>query len=288
LALRSRADVLVFQRPNDDRGIQTLESLISLKNVKKIYEVDDNLTRVPVKSAHFAHMPKDMRGRMLKSMGLCDRLVVSTEPLAHEFKNANSDVRVVPNRLPPAMWGATPPTRDPNAHEGRKPVVAWAGGAGHRGDLEILTQVIKDLSGLVDWEFFGMCPDALKPYVKRVHDGVPTLEYPARLMALSKNWDLAIAPLEVNAFNESKSNLRLLEYGWCGLPVVCSDVIPYQSQLSVTRVKNRHKDWKNAILEKLADLSAAQQQGASLQAEIQAHWVLQGQHVVDWFKAWTD
>lgn len=288
LALRSRADVLVFQRPTDDRGIQTLEALIPLKGVKKIFEVDDNLTRVPVKSAHFAHMPKDTRGRMLKSMGLCDRLVVSTEPLAHEFKNANGDVRVVPNRLPPAMWGQRAPLRDPQARQGRKPVVAWAGGAGHRGDLEMVAQLIKDLAGQVEWEFFGMCPDMLQPYVKRVHTGVPTLEYPAQLMALSQNWDLAIAPLEVNAFNESKSNLRLLEYGWCGLPVVCSDVTPYQGDLPVTRVKNRHKDWKNAVLERLADLPAAQQQGLALQAEIEANWVLQGQHVVDWYKAWTD
>jgi hypothetical protein len=29
----------------------------------------------------------------------------------------------------------------------------------------------------------------------------------------SLNLDLAIAPLEINPFNESKSNLRLLEYG---------------------------------------------------------------------------
>ena len=36
---------------------------------------------------------------------------------------------------------------------------------------------------------------------------------------------LAVAPLEDNLFNACKSNLRLLEYGACAIPVVCSDGI---------------------------------------------------------------
>lgn len=290
LALRSRADVLVFQRPTSDAGIQTLESLIPLKGVKKIFEVDDNLTRVPYQSVHHKQMPTDIRKRMIKSIGLCDRLIVSTQPLAEEFKHANDDVRVVLNRLPPAMWGEAPPVtalRDSSLK--RKPVVAWAGGVGHGGDLALVAQVVKELADVVDWEFFGMCPDAIRPYVKRVHAGVPTLEYPAKLMQLAQNWDLAIAPLEVNAFNESKSNLRLLEYGWCGLPVVCSDVTPYQDPgFPVTRVKNRYKDWKAAILERVNDLESTRQQGLALQAVVQRDWMLQGEHVVNWYKAWTD
>ena len=290
LALRSRADVLVFQRPTSDVGIQTLESLIPLKGVKKIFEVDDNLTRVPYQSVHYKQMPTDIRKRMIKSIGLCDRLIVSTQPLAEEFKHTNDDVRVVLNRLPPAMWGESPPVtalRDSSLK--RKPVVAWAGGVGHGGDLALVAQVVKELADVVDWEFFGMCPDAIRPYVKRVHAGVPTLEYPAKLMQLTQNWDLAIAPLEVNAFNESKSNLRLLEYGWCGLPVVCSDVTPYQDPgFPVTRVKNRYKDWKAAILERVNDLENTRQQGLALQAVVQRDWMLKGEHVVNWYKAWTD
>jgi len=167
-------------------------------------------------------------------------------------------------------------------------VLAWAGGVGHRGDLEMVAQLIKDLADRVDWEFFGMCPESLQPYVRKVHPGVPTLEYPARLMQLAKGWDLAIAPLEVNAFNESKSNLRLLEYGWCGLPVVCSDVTPYQGDLPVTRVKNRYKDWRAAVLAQLDDLEGANRQGLALQQAIDRDWVLRGEHVRHWYQAWTD
>ena len=288
LVLRSGADTLVFQRPNDDISLDILESLIPLKGIKKIYEVDDNLSRVPLKSAHHQHMPKDLRGRIAKAIGLCDRLVVSTEALAHELAGKCGDTRVILNRLSPAMWGETPPHRSAPAQRSRssKPRVGWAGGAGHQGDLEMIAEVIRDLADQVDWIFFGMCPDAIRPYVHEFHEGVPTLEYPKMLMA--QDWDLAIAPLEVNPFNECKSNLKLLEYGWCGVPVVCSDVTPYQGSLPATRVKNRFKDWRNAITERIADLEACRREGLALQAQVARDWTLTGDNLRSWYEAWTD
>jgi hypothetical protein len=76
----------------------------------------------------------------------------------------------------------------------------------------------------------GMCPDKLRPYVHEFHSGVPIEEYPRKLASL--NLDLALAPLEENAFNECKSNLRLLEYGACGFPVIATDIVCYQNDLA--------------------------------------------------------
>jgi O-antigen biosynthesis protein len=288
LVLRSGADTLIFQRPSTESQLYNLRALTSLKGIQKIYEVDDNLAQVPIKSAHYEHMPKDLRGKILKGIGLCDRLVVSTEPLAKALAGYNSDVRVVQNRLSLAMWGTTPPTptERPTRGVGRKPRVGWAGGVGHRGDLEMIAEVIKDLADRVDWIFFGMCPEGLRPYVHEFYTGVPTLDYPQRLMA--QDWDLAIAPLESNPFNDCKSNLKLLEYGWCGVPVVCSDVTAYQGNLPCTRVKNRHIDWRNAILEMTSDLAACQQRGLELQKSVAESWMLDGDNLQQWYHAWTD
>ena len=287
LALRSGADTLVFQRPNTEIMLNHLKALTPLKGIKKIYEVDDQLSKVPLKSAHYDHMPKDLRGKMLKAIGLCDRLVVSTEALAHELGGYNDDVRVVLNRLAPAMWGATPPKRQARP-EGRKPRVGWAGGISHQGDLEMVASVIKDLADQVDWVFMGMCPDNIRPYIQEFVPGVPTLDYPAKLMALTQDWDLAIAPVESNAFNDCKSNLKLLEYGWCGVPVVCSDVTPYQGDLPATKVKNRYKDWHDAILERVSNLSACHRDGLALQAQVARDWTLTGTNVQTWYRAWTE
>ena len=159
---------------------------------------------------------------------------------------------------------------------------------GHLGDLEMVADVVRELAGEVEWVFFGMCPTALRPYVSAYYAGVPTLDYPRQLMALARDWDLAIAPLEVNAFNECKSNLKLLEYGWCGVPVVCSDIAPYQGALPATRVRNRYKDWVAALRERLADLPAALREGEALQQQVAADWVLGGDALAHWCRAWTE
>ena len=166
-------------------------------------------------------------------------------------------------------------------------MVGWAGGVGHAGDLELIAQVVRDTADQIDWVFFGMCPDSIRPYVKAFYAGVPTLSYPSRLMELMRGWDLAVAPLEVNAFNECKSNLRLLEYGWSGVPVVCSDVLAYQGDLPVTRVKNRYKDWRNVLQGLLAEPERLHQQGLALQASVAQDWVLDARHAQAWHAAWT-
>ncbi|MBB1073513.1 glycosyltransferase [Rhodoferax sp. 4810] len=289
LVLRSGADTLIFQRPHTDIQITLLEELLQLNHIKKIYEVDDLLFNIPLKSIHRDAMPADIRKRLTKAIGLCDRLIVSTAPLAEQLNKLNRDVRVVENCLPAHLWGINPPQRVyTEANKKRKPRIGWAGGVGHQGDLELVQNVITALADEVEWEFFGMCPERLQPVVKRFINGIPTPYYPARLMSLVSQWDLAIAPLEDNPFNRCKSNLRLLEYGWCGVPVVCSNLLPYQGNLPVTRIKNRHKDWIDAIRSHLADPFASYQQGLALQQAVVARHLLRGQNLTNWLAAWHD
>ncbi|HAZ77481.1 MAG TPA: O-antigen biosynthesis protein, partial [Enterobacteriaceae bacterium] len=138
--------------------------------------------------------------------------------------------------------------------QGDKPRVGWAGGSSHTGDLEMIFDVIKAFADEVDWIFFGMCPPKLRPYVKEFHFGVDIELYPKKLASL--NLDLALAPVEDNHFNACKSNLRLLEYGACAIPVICSDVPCYRGSLPATKVRNRFKDWHDAIRMHLADPQA--------------------------------
>ena len=72
------------------------------------------------------------------------------------------------------------------------------------------------------------------------------------------------------------------------MPVVCSDVLPYQSNLPATRVKNRHKNWREAILERVTDLQASRQEGLALQERIARDWMLTEDNLQGWYKTWTD
>lgn len=188
----------------------------------------------------------------------------------------------MPNRLPADIWGSLERTRTPRT----RMRVGWAGGSSHTGDLALIADVVKELSKEVDWVFFGMCPESLRPYVKEWHKGVSIEHYASTLAAL--DLDLAIAPLEHNVFNTCKSNLKLLEYGACGYPVVCTDIEPYRGTLPVMRVKNRFSEWVDAIRSHIAEREAAVRLGSDLRAVVRRDWLLSGRPLDEWLKAWTE
>ncbi|MGC1549885.1 MAG: glycosyltransferase [Rhodanobacter sp.] len=277
---RFGADTIILQRQLSDDQINIMRGYKDFIRAFKVYELDDYLPNVPVKSAFHGAMPKDVLKAIRKAVSLTDRFIVSTESLAEQFAGLHDDIRVVRNRLPVSWWS----THTSQRRVGSKPRVGWGGGTSHRGDLELIADVVRDLAGEVEWVFFGMCPDKLRPYIHEFHPGVPIEEYPAKLASL--NLDLALAPVEDNVFNACKSNLRLLEYGACGFPVVCSDITCYEGDLPVTRVKNRYKDWMAGIRMHLDDLDAAAKAGDALREAVRADWMLTGEHLTHWRDAW--
>ena len=273
-------DVVLLQRQIGDERLEAMRRMQAFSRAFKVYELDDYLPNLPMKSAYRAHMPKDILRSLRLGISYVDRFVVSTEAMAEAFQDFHPDIRVIENRLDPRQWHGLTSQRRCSS----KPRVGWAGGAGHTGDLEMLTDVVKALASEVEWVFFGMCPDKLRPFIHELHPGVPIEQYPAVLAGL--NLDLALAPVEQNLFNECKSNLRLLEYGACGFPVICSDVRCYRDALPVTRVKNRFKDWLDAIRLHLADLDASARMGDELRAAVRNEWMLEGKNLEAWRKVW--
>ncbi|CAD0334283.1 glycosyltransferase [Xanthomonas hortorum] len=278
---RQDPDVVILQRQVGEPRLEAMRRMKALSRVFKVYELDDYLPNLPLKNAHREHMPKDILKTVRRGLGMVDRFVVSTPALAEAFAGLHSDIRVAENRLPAHWWNALP---ERSLERGRRPRIGWAGGASHTGDLELIADVVRELADEVDWVFMGMYPFALRQHIHHFQTGVPIDHYPAALAAL--DLDLALAPVEQNLFNECKSNLRLLEYGACGYPVIASDVRCYQGNLPVTLVKNRYRDWIGAIREHLADPAAAAAKGAALREVVRRDWMLTGRNLDRWREAW--
>lgn len=278
---RYEPDAIILQRQIGADRIEAMRRIKAFSRAFKVYELDDYLPNLPVKSEHRNQMPKDIVRSLRLGLGFVDRFVVSTEPLADAFNGFHSDIVVMPNRLPFETWGGIERARVPRG----RMRVGWAGGSSHTGDLALIADVVKELAKEVDWVFFGMCPEPLRPYVKEWHKGVSIENYASMLAAL--DLDLAIAPLEHNAFNACKSNLKLLEYGACGYPVVCTDIEPYRGLVPVTRVKNRFSEWVDAIRGHIAERDAAERLGRELRTVVRRDWLLDTQPLREWLKAWT-
>ena len=276
---RAAPDSIVFQRQLEYAQIELIRQVKRMSKAFRVFEIDDLITNLPLKSAYRPAIAGDIGQRMKLALAEVQRLVVSTAPLAKQYGKMVDEVIVLPNRLEKARWlGLNEPKR-----RGAKPRVGWAGAIGHAGDLALISSVVEATAKNVDWVFMGMCPEPLMPFVAEFHEWVTLEKYPAKLASL--DLDLAVAPLELNPFNEAKSNLRLLEYGVLGYPVLCTDIVPYQCDLPVTRLKNRHIDWAKATLELASDREACQAAGQALKGAVLRDWMLED-HLQEWKSAW--
>jgi GT2 family glycosyltransferase/2-polyprenyl-3-methyl-5-hydroxy-6-metoxy-1,4-benzoquinol methylase len=272
---RTQADSLVLHAPIDDIQMQALETYKKYNQQLRIFMLDDLITNPPQQSSFFKKSFRDAKFRLRNALSFSDRLIVTTQPLADLCQGMIEDIRILPNMLEKEYWGKVTSKR----RQSVKPRVGWAGAQQHQGDLRLIIDAVKSTAGEVDWIFFGMCLDELKPYVKEIHGfQLSHQDYISKLASL--NLDLAVAPLEIHPFNEAKSNLRLLEYGYLGWPVICSDIYPYQTA-PVKHVSNEPHAWIAAIRERIHDLDAAQAEGDRLR-----QWVVDNYMLEDHLDAW--
>lgn len=272
-------DALVVQVAPTPQQLPQLSAIRSTYGLTLVQELDDLTLALSATERAALKLPPDTVEAILGFTCVADRMVVATPALAEAFRPYHDDIRVVPNRIDPARWRDLAST----VHQGGKPRVGWAGGSSHDRDLLMMAPVVAALAEEVDWVFMGSCPVPMLPQVQEFHHGVPYPQYPAKLARLGL--DLAIAPLEITAFNEAKSNLKLLEYGALGYPVLCTDVEPYRGNLPVTRVPNQPEQWIAWIRALLADRAALKASGDALKAAIWRDWTLDT-GLDDWKAAW--
>ncbi len=253
-----------------------------LPDLRIVFGLDDLVGALPEKSILHKIWRKtmpDARPKLREMLANVDSLVVSTEPLADACRDMIDEIHVIPNRLPRHMWDNLSSKRG----AGKMPRVGWVGAMQHQGDLALIIDVVKATYKEVDWVFMGMCLPELRPYVAEEYGWTVFAEYPEKMASL--NLDLAIAPLEINAFNEAKSNLRLLEYGAMRWPVICTDIFPYQTNNApVCRLANESRLWIEAIRARVHDLDAAYREGDELWSWVNRHYWLED-HLQDWQQA---
>lgn len=277
---RIKPDVLVLQNALTDRHLEALPLYKRyLPACLKVMLLDDLVTAVPEYSSlnkDLMQCFRDSKRRIQQGLASVDRAIVSTEPLAEFVRPYLDDVIVVPNRLRRETWDALTSQRG----VGRKPRVGWVGAKQYKGDLELLRNVIIETADEVEWVLMGEWPEGLDSAISEKVRPVPYEEYPQKLASL--NLDLAVAPLVPHPFNESKSNLRLLEYGAMGWPVVCTDIEPYRTNSApVKRVENTKEAWLQAIRERVYDLANAYREGDVLKDWVRQHYFLED-HLLEW------
>lgn len=267
---RGQVDVIIAHNFFHDAELAAIEMYRSFGKAKIIIGMDDLITELPDYNPYSRLIYPNIEQRVQKALALADCLVVSSQALAEAYGKFVREVVVIPNALDETLWHAVVNKRK----DQERIRVGWAGAKQHYGDLLVIEECVRETSAEIDWIFFGMCPDELRPFVKECHDMVPFEQYPEKLASLGL--DIAVAPLTDNTFNRAKSQLKILEYAALGLPVVCSDIRPYQST-PARRVSNEAEAWIAAILELARNPDKRRQQGSRMKKWAQTEGVLSRQ-----------
>jgi hypothetical protein len=280
------ADVVVVQLPKTIPMLQTIR-LLQDKGVAVVVEADDLLSGVPY--GHMGHNSL-VRGGMARVFAECareaDLVTVSTPGLLEEYAPHGRGV-VVPNALHRSI-AELPPAyeRDPAVL-----AVGWTGNVlGHPYDLQEmgsgLRQALDRTRGRSRFVVLGQKFDAktrlgLAAEPDEILWLPDTYEYLARM---GEVFDIGIAPLRMDRFNECKSWLKPLEYSARGVFCVRARTPEYE-RLGLGLPAKSPKDWAKWIATGVEDADRRRELAAAARDKVLAGHLTE--HTAPrWVDAW--
>lgn len=258
------ADILVFQREFCQKGFGIEAIVQDAKRLGKVlvYEIDDLLTDMGqsglMKRAKkfYNNITPEIKW-LIKQV---DFVTTSTETLKAELERLGGAGKtyLVPNFVDMSIWGgAVSPA--PYVENGPF-VLGYVGTPSHAGDLNMIRSSIAEVMKRhgperVIFKGWGCMPVDFKfiPGTQLVRGMVHDTRQHAKEIREARI-DLALAPLKDCPFNQSKSDIKFLEYSACYTPAIFSDVGPYHNgdikhEFTGWIIPNTHTAWVNAIEE---------------------------------------
>jgi glycosyltransferase involved in cell wall biosynthesis len=206
------------------------------RGIPVVYELDDNLLDLHRYEPWETYPGDALRGVVAFLARQADGMIVSTPALAERVARLRSGVLVVPNALDERLFGPAP---EPAAPRGSALTIGFMGTLTHEADLRMVLAPLRALlarhAGRVRLEVVG---GGEENRIASLFSGLPfRMRTPGREDAYPRfvpwmrqhlRWDVAIAPLEDDAFTRGKSDLKYLDYAALGIPGVFSDVLAYR------------------------------------------------------------
>ena len=219
-----RYKIIVLQQAQGPQWLAEIRRL-QANGIVVLYEVDDYLhgvRRIASHRAREAFTAKKLRNYEL-CMSACDGIICSTEWLARKYRKFNPHTYVCANGIESKRYAELElPAR-------KSLVIGWAGGEGHLEAVQAWLPAIQKILDEFEHTRFVSMGLPVAELVKRPRQtlGLPFIaieNFPAALT----NFDLAIAPAGRGNFYAAKSDLRFLETGALGIPLV-ADPFVYDS-----------------------------------------------------------
>jgi GT2 family glycosyltransferase/glycosyltransferase involved in cell wall biosynthesis len=236
--------------------VENVIAVLAQSNIPYSIDLDDDLLDVPSdKDPHGSYASYAPALQLLIASAAA--VTVSTSGLQEKMKEIHPSVVLLPNQLSDRLWRLAPQLRvmDNTVR------ALYMGTATHDNDLELVLPALDAVAQATPQFRLSLIGITTR---KDLTDGRPwleVLEVPAKDYVNFTKWlhnqkerfDFAIAPLRETSFNARKSDLKLLDYGALGLPVIASNINVYRTTNApgVRLVENLVQSWDHALREQI-------------------------------------
>jgi len=249
-------------------------------------EVDDLIVGVPPEHPSYPGYSA-LKVQIEDFIRRMDFLTVSTQRLRQFLLAYNQNIYFLPNLIDRRVWDFPIKEKKNNGMID----IGYCGSPPHSYDFKpvipAIRHILEKYRGKVVFKFVGCLPEGLRGLSNIIHTDVidPYGQY-ARFVKNSR-FDIAIAALEDNAFSQSKSNIKFLEYSICAYPGIYSRVGPYIDSVIHDKtgllVGNTVDEWGAAMERLIEDEQLRKRIGANAY-----ECVTQGYSLQKRFSEWVD
>ena len=241
--------VFIFSRPHLSPILMKFMHLCKQAGKRVVMDLDDDFHHVPQDHPGYSSVgpgnPASLR-LLEEAISAADILTVATPVLADRYGALAKRVVVIPNgwnRKNP-LWEKPAPTRSTVN-------IGWAGTITHRQDVALIKRevvhLMRDMPNTLlaiggdyaVFEAFRAIPESRRLFLPMS----PFEDYPYMLA----HFDILLAPLRLNTFNESKSDIKLLEAGIRRIPWIASSTPAYQEWEIGGILAKKEGDWYAAL-----------------------------------------
>lgn len=189
-----------------------------LQGIRFIMDIDDSPFLPYNHPSYQRYVERGITSLMIDLVRNVNMVWCTSERLRNILFQYNPNILVIPNSIPFGYKQFIDNNVEFNNREG----IVYAGECSHTEDLNII-------KGVENLTFAGYSRNS---YYDDISRNFPNRKFINKLslenyMDLYDGMSFAIAPLQFNPFNECKSNLKTLESGCKGLPIICSGMNPY-------------------------------------------------------------
>lgn len=235
-----------------NRGRHARAVMLKRKGLPIVMQVDDDYSNIPPENRAY-EITRGAWDYLRETAEIAEVVVVSTDKLAEMYEPYNDNVIVIGNYIPDDQLVP----KGAMLMQPKQGVFGWGGSLEtHPFDLDVLQFAVRDLVFDHGYKFHHIGQGKISPILNapvHEHGKVTSERYIDKLYEF---FDVGLAPLAKTEFNDSKSNLKLLEYSALGIPWVASPRREYlrtHKEFNVGLLASKPSQWRKHVVNLMED-----------------------------------